>query len=292
MFGRMPIVIASALGTALTFFALEAGAMPMPLELFRPTKPKQFSTQIPPEMNGKVRYWVKFFSKNDRARFDRFMTRGALYKTLIQDILVEHGVPAEMYYLAMVESGFARKARSHARAVGVWQFMAPTGREYGLRIDGEVDERMDVIRATRAAAKMLRDLYDEFEDWNLVMAAYNCGAGCVRSAARRGGTWDYWRLARWRRLPSETANYVPKFHAAMLIAKNPEKYGFKRKIHYEYPRMERIHVAGRTPLAVVAKRRNVPHRALVAFNPHLLRERTPRDGYSVWIPSRSMKKRL
>src|SRR5690606_39262246 len=125
-----------------------------PLELFREIKTLpagKSSRQIALEDGPLVRKWIRHFSRDDRARFDRFMTRGALYKALIQNILVENGVPSEFYYLAMIESGFSRLDRSHARAVGVWQFAASTARLYGLRVDKDVDERMDVIRSTRAA---------------------------------------------------------------------------------------------------------------------------------------------
>lgn len=230
-----------------------AHALPMALELFTISQPKTFPSKIPHEMNPQVEAWVKYFSVRDRARFDRFMGRGAMYKSLIQEILVENGVPSELYYLAMIESGFARRARSHASAVGVWQFIAPTGRRYGLRIDQDVDERMDVIRATRAAARYLKDLKTEFGSWYLAMAAYNCGENRVRRAVARAGTKDFWKLARARRLPAETINYIPKFQAAMVIARNPERYGFRRKTLYDFPSVDKIRVKGRIHLAERAR---------------------------------------
>ncbi len=263
-----------------------AQALPIPFELFTEAEPRTLRSHIPAENNPSVQKWVKFFSVDDRERFDRFMQRGALYKTLIQDILVEHGVPPEMYYLAMIESGFARRARSHARAVGVWQFMAPTAKLYGLRVDKEVDERMDVIRATRAAARHLKDLKNEFGSWYLAMAAYNCGSGCVRRAVRKHDSKDFWRLVRRRAIPSETANYVPKFQAAMLIARNPEKFGFERKTLYEFPLVRRVKVPAKTHLADVARKYNVPTRTLIALNQHLIRGHTPsgKSTYEIWIP--------
>lgn len=270
----------------LTFSSHSALALPIPLELFRETEPKSHRRQIPLETNALVNRWIQFFSVEDRARFDRFMRRGALYKTLIDDILVESGVPPEMYYLAMIESGFSRKARSQASAVGVWQFGAATARLYGLRVDREVDERLDIIRSTRAAARHLRELRAEFGSWNLAMAAYNCGTGCVRKAVRRGGTREFWHLARRRLLPIETINYIPKFQAALQIGMKPERYGFDDKTYYDFPVVQRVRVPSRQHVAAIARRHNVPVDTVVALNPHLLRGFTPSSpsGYEIWLP--------
>jgi membrane-bound lytic murein transglycosylase D len=252
--------------------SLSAQALPMALELFTIAQPKTFPSQIPHEMNPQVNAWVKYFSVRDHERFDRFMGRGAMYKSLIQEILVENGVPSELYYL-------------------VWQFIAPTGRRYGLRIDQEVDERMDVIRATRAAARYLKDLKMEFGSWYLAMAAYNCGENRVRRAVARAGTKDFWKLARARRLPAETINYIPKFQAAMVIARNPERFGFRRKTLYDFPSVDKIRVRGRIHLAEVARSRGVSRETILMLNPHLLRSRTPRVAsgfYQIYLPSKSL----
>lgn len=275
----------------LTFSTLfSARALPIPIELFRETEPRQVRRQIRYENGAIVKKWIRFFSVDDRERFDRFMQRGALYKDLIQDILIEQGVPAEMYYLAMVESGFARKAKSHAQAVGIWQFGAPTARLYGLRVDKYVDERLDVIRASRAAARHLRDLRAEFGSWNLAMAAYNCGVGCVRRAVRRGGSRDFWTLARARLLPSETVNYIPKFQAALQIGRNPKKYGFDRKTPYKFPVVRKVRVPRSTSLREIARRHKVSSEALIALNLHLLKARTPNGSYEIWLPSKGKKR--
>lgn len=263
----------------------EARALPIPLDLFSEAEPRVFKQEIRPEWNPEVQRWIHFFTHRDRKRFERFMKRGALYKTLIQDILVDNGVPSEMFYLAMIESGFSRGARSSARAVGVWQFMPSTARLYGLRVDHEVDERLDIIRSTRAAARYLKDLKEEFGSWYLAMAAYNCGVGRMRKAVHRNRTHDFWRLARRDALPDETANYIPKFQAAMTIARTPEKYGFPRINFYEFPDVRRVRVPGRTHLAEVARQHRLSFTTIVALNPHLLRGRTPRSSYEVWVPS-------
>ncbi len=277
--------------TALFVFASfqQANAIALPYELFTESRPRSFPTQIPHQVNPQVKEWIRYFSVTDRDRFDRFMGRGAMYKSLIQDILVENGVPAELYYLAMIESGFSRRIRSHASAVGVWQFIAPTARRYGLRGDTEVDERMDVIRSTRAAARYLKDLKNEFGSWHLAMAAYNCGENRVRRAIRRSGTRDFWALARQRRLPAETIHYIPKFQAAMMIARNPERYGFERKTLYDFPLVRKKRVPSRVHIAEIARREGVSTQAILGLNPHLLRSRTPasRKGYHIYLPKRS-----
>lgn len=261
---------------------------PLPAHLLkktkRPTAPK--NPRVPIERNHDVERWIQFYSKNDRDRFDRFMTRGGVYKTMIQKTLKAHGVPPELYFLAMIESGFARKARSHAQAVGIWQFIKPTAKMYGLRVDNEVDERMDVIRSTEAAARYLKDLHREFKSWYLVMAAYNAGSGRISRAIKKGGTRDFWTLARKGYIPKETANYIPKFQAARIIALNPTKYGFGPKTYYEYPRLKRERMPSRIRLAEVARRTQQPVGTLRALNPHLLSNKVPksRRGYDIWIP--------
>jgi membrane-bound lytic murein transglycosylase D len=186
----------------------------------------------------------------------------------------------------MIESGYASKARSGAHAVGIWQFIAPTARRYGLKVNHDVDERLDVMRSTRAAARYLKDLKEEFGSWYMAMAAYNCGEGRVRSAIRRQRTRDFWTLAHRHALPAETADYIPKFQAAMKIARNPGAYGFGRVIHYEFPEVKLVKIRQQVDLDVIARQHRVPVANLKALNPNLLKERTPRlaSGYGVWVP--------
>ncbi|MES2854768.1 MAG: lytic transglycosylase domain-containing protein [Bdellovibrionota bacterium] len=270
--------------------AVSVQASPFPDDFLAPAAaPKPKYKQIPIESNRYVRNWIQFFTRNDRERFDRFMERGARYRILVQKILAENGVPPELYYLGMIESGYASHARSSAKAVGIWQFMAPTAREYGLRVDKEVDERLDIRRSTKAAARYLKGLEQEFGSWYLAMAAYNGGLGRVRTAIRKHGTRDFWTLARRRALPAETIQYIPKFQAAMLIARNPAMYGFDRKTHYTFPQVKRVRVESRLSLNTVARKQGVPFASLQALNPHLLKGKTPpsRRGYELWIPSGS-----
>lgn len=257
--------------------------------LTKASAPRSAYDDIPFESNASVRKWVYFFTHENRNRFDRFMTRGGRYRILVQDILEENDVPPELFYLGMIESGYASKARSGARAVGIWQFMAPTARRYGLKVNRDIDERLDVMRSTKAAAQYLKDLKDEFGSWYMAMAAYNCGEGRVRSAIRRHHTRDFWTLAHRRALPAETADYIPKFQAAMRIARNPQSYGFGRVTHYEFPEVRLVKIRQNLALEEIARRQRVPFASLRALNPHLLNERTPHlaSGYGVWVPRSS-----
>jgi membrane-bound lytic murein transglycosylase D len=264
-----------------------ASATPFPPGMLKATQPPRVSYRsIPLEKNFHVRKWIRYFTRDNRERFDRFMERGARYRTLVQEILADNGVPPEMYYLAMIESGYASRARSRASAVGIWQFIAPTARRYGLRVDHEVDERIDIRRSTKAAARYLLDLREEFGSWYLAMAAYNCGEGRIRRIIKRHKTRDYWTLMRQNALPAETAQYVPKFQAAMHIARNPQAYGFDHKTHYDFPEVRKVKVQGRLPLREIARNKRVSLEAMRALNPHLLREKTPRakKGYEIWVP--------
>lgn len=152
--------------------------------------------RIPVELNEHVQRWITYFTERDRERFQRFLNRGQLYRDVVENVLEENDLPAELYYLAMIESGFRTDAHSHASAVGVWQFIPGTARRYGLRIDRYVDERRDPIRATEAAAKYLRDLYNVFGSWHLAMAAYNAGEIRVLRAVFKGRTRNFWELIK------------------------------------------------------------------------------------------------
>ncbi len=283
------LAFALSLSIAFTPLASTASLLSSPFPpgfLTKAKAPRPVYDDIPIETNASVRKWIYFFTHENRDRFDRFMARGARYRILVQDILEENGVPAELYYLGMIESGYASKARSNARAVGIWQFIAPTARRYGLRVDKEVDERLDVLRSTRAAARYLKDLKLEFGSWYMAMAAYNCGEGRVRSAIRHQRTRDFWTLAHRHALPAETADYVPKFQAAMRIARNPTGYGFGYITHYEFPELRLVKVRQQVALEEVARRQNVSVASLRAMNPHLLNARVPRlaSGYGIWVP--------
>ncbi len=176
---------------------------------------------MPIDANAKVAASIRFFQTRGRATYIGWLRRANRYRDLVLQILREEGVPADLFYLAMIESGFNPQAYSPAKAVGMWQFMDFTGRDRGLRQDAWVDERRDPVRATHAAARHLRDLYAVFQDWRLALAAYNAGEGRVSRAIAQAGHRDYWRLS----LPAETANYVPMYMAATVLAKDPRFWG-------------------------------------------------------------------
>lgn len=257
------------------------------LDISPPSAKVETELRIPVDLNSHVERWIEYFTVKDRERFQRFLDRGQLYRDIVENVLEENDLPAELFYLAMIESGYRTDAQSHAQAVGVWQFIAGTGTRYGLRIDRDVDERRDPIRATEAAAKYLRDLYNVFGSWHLAMAAYNAGEIRILRAVMKGRTRDFWELLEAKILPSETANYVPKFLAVVLIGKEPEKYGFQVKASPNpYPNLEAVAVPGSVELAAIAKRAQVPLGFLKRVNPHLNTLRTPAGAtaYEIWMP--------
>jgi hypothetical protein len=189
---------------------------------------------VPIQMNRQVRAYLVYFSTERKEVFHRFLARSTRYLPMIKEIFQEYGLPEDLAYLAMIESGFNPNAYSPAGACGMWQFIRSTGRRYGLVIDGYVDERLDPEKSTRAAGKYLLDLYKQFGSWYLAAASYNCGERRVQQELIKSKHKNFWELSAHRCLPDETKNYVPQMIAATIIAKNPEKFGFKR-VPYQEP---------------------------------------------------------
>lgn len=241
------------------------------------------------EVNQNVKRWITYFTHQDRDRFERFLRRGQPFKRLIQGILREKGIPPEFYYLAMIESGFTINATSHARAVGIWQLMAGTSSRYGLKTNRYVDERLDPIRSTVAACDYLLDLYNTFGSWHLAMAGYNAGEIRILRALMKSKTRDFWTLVEKRALPEETMEYVPKFLAAVMIGKNPKRYGFDLgAAPRPYPWVEGVHVRPSVSLDRLARASRLDVETLQTINPHLIRGATPPTGsYKVWVPKDS-----
>ena len=213
------------------------------------------------------------------------MSRSTRYLPMIKKVFAEYGLPEDLAYLAMIESGYTNTARSTASAVGMWQFMKGTGVRYGLTVDSYVDERRDPEKATNAAAKYLLDLYKQFGSWYLAVASYNCGEGRVqREINQNTDLKSFWELSNNYCLPNETKNYVPQMIAATIIAKNPEKYGFKN-VRYQKPlKYDAIKVNESTSLQATAVAATTSSEEISVLNPELLRNATPGGVSLLKIP--------
>lgn len=240
---------------------------------------------IPIVINDQVAYFIEFFRTTHRKPFALWLQRSGRYIPMMREVLREHGLPEDLVYLAMIESGFNPKAYSRRRASGPWQFISRTGKKYGLENNWWIDERRDPEKSTIAAARHLKDLYDQFNCWYLAAAGYNAGAGKISRAIQRYRTEDFWELAKHRYLRRETKHYVPKMIAAALIAKEPEKYGFDDIVYDEPIRYEKVEVPDATDLKVIARCCGVEYETIKALNPELKLWCTPPGrGYQVKIP--------
>ncbi len=181
---------------------------------------------IPINLNSRVDYWINYFCTRGRVYFTRYLERSEFFVPYIVPILKKNNLPGDLVYLAMIESGFNNLARSRARAVGPWQFIAETGRRYGLKVNWWSDDRRSIEKSTLAAAGYLGDLYRIFQSWELAAAAYNAGEAKLARAVRRFGTRDFWMISKQRFLRPETRDYVPKIMAAAIISKNRGQFGF------------------------------------------------------------------
>lgn len=241
---------------------------------------------IPVVLNNKVLTFIEAFQTRMRGPFEAGLRRSGRYLPMINRIFQEEGVPTDLAYMAHQESAFKTSAYSRAKAKGLWQFIAPTGRKYGLKRDQWVDERSDPEKSTRAAARYLRDLYAMFGDWYLAMAAYNAGEGKVGRGLKRTGATDYWTLAQHKRaLRVETKNYVPAILASMIIDKSPQEYGFHVDLAAEVF-YEQVTLDSPTDLKVAADCAGISVEELKDLNPELRTMATPpySEGYSLKVP--------
>lgn len=242
------------------------------------TRPAEFDFSHP-----RVDDYVTRFQTDLRASFASALSRSGRYVPRMSSILEKEGVPQELAYLPLIESGFREQAVSRAGAVGPWQFIRRTGQRYGLRIDSYVDERRDPVKSTHAAARYLKDLYAMFGDWHLSLAAYNTGEGHISRILGRGYADDFWQMSDRGYLYHETENYVPQFLAALHIAEEPEAYGFdpseEAPVHYDL-------VTIRKPLALstVAQLSGTSTDTIKELNPALHRGVVPPQGYAVRLP--------
>lgn len=249
---------------------------------------KDFSSEynIPIVVNREVEWFIRYFQTTNRKHFTKWLRRSKKYIPLMQKILKENDLPTDLVYMAMIESGFSTSARSHKRAVGPWQFIQGTGKRYGLHVDWWLDERQDPIKSTIAAAQYLKDLYDMFGSWFLAAAGYNAGENKIKRAIHRHKTEDFWELATYRYLRKETKQYIPKLIAALLISKNPEKYGFE-DVQYEEPlEFDIVEVDSPIDLRTTAKVLEIDYATLKGLNPELKRWSTPpqNNPYTLMIP--------
>lgn len=244
-------------------------------------EPSTFERELLLVERAEVEWWIDYFTGRGRRTYERWLERKASYGWVIEEILVEEGLPRELIYMAMIESGLSTTARSRAAAVGPWQFVASTARLRGLMVDAWVDERRDLEKASVAASRHIKLLYGMFQNWPLALAAYNAGEYRIQRAIGLQGDPDYWHL----RLPRETREYVPKYIAAARIGLDPEAYGFTLP-EADSLRFDHVTVDDTFSLDQVARAGGFPVRDLTRLNPHLLSGCTPPtvDSYVLRVP--------
>ena len=248
---------------------------------------KKAACGFPVSVNKQVEYYLNLFQGRQRDNFRRWLERSSKYLPFITQELNKAGLPLELAWLALIESGFNPSAYSRSHASGLWQFIASTGRDYGLRVDSWADERRDPEKATKAAVAYLKALYKRFGDWHLAIAAYNAGEGRIEQGLRRYGAKNFWQLAQHNYLSLETKRYVPQMIAAVLISRDPEQYGF-RNIRYRRPlRHEVVKVPAGTPLRTVAASASISLEQLRELNNDLLTDQVPKakNGWLLKVPA-------
>ena len=247
---------------------------------------KSTHSDLPLMMTDQVAGYISYFSNRGRGTFERAFARSGRYHDMMVRILKQEGVPQDLIYLAQAESGFQPTAVSRAGARGIWQFMGSRARGYGLQRSMWVDDRQDPERSTRAAARHLRDLYGQFGDWYLAMAAYNSGPGTVQAAVKRTGYADFWELYRRNVLPKETRNYVPIILAVTIMTKNLSHYGFDDVSMDEPATFDSVTINYPVDLRLVADCVETTPAQLQQLNPSLLRLSTPKEGvFELHLPA-------
>jgi membrane-bound lytic murein transglycosylase D len=247
---------------------------------------KSTHSDLPLMMTDQVAGYISYFSNRGRGTFERAFARSGRYHDMMVRILKQEGVPQDLIYLAQAESGFQPTAVSRAGARGIWQFMGSRARGYGLQHSMWVDDRQDPEKSTRAAAHHLKDLYAQFGDWYLAMAAYNSGPGTVQAAVKRTGYADFWELYRRNVLPKETRNYVPIILAVTIMTKNLSHYGFDDVSMEEPAAFDSVTINYPVDLRLVADCVDATLEQLQQLNPSLLRLSTPREGsFELHLPA-------
>jgi membrane-bound lytic murein transglycosylase D len=240
---------------------------------------------VPIVMDPSVQAHIHYFNTSIRGRFEQWLLRLSRYRPLVETIFTEFQLPSDLVYLSLVESGFNPYAYSRAKATGPWQFMKGTAKVYGLRVDSYVDERRDPIKSTVAAARYLRDLYDLFGAWPLAMAAYNAGEGKVMRALHKARVESFSEISKTRLIRRETKEYVPRFMAATIIARNPDRYGFTQESAEPHQFDEAI-ITRPIHFRAISNATGIPYEELRLLNPELRRDATPPgdETYHLKVP--------
>ncbi|HEY6250473.1 MAG TPA: transglycosylase SLT domain-containing protein [Candidatus Angelobacter sp.] len=273
----------------------EANAVTFPADMNVKAKAeaelKTTQSDLPLVINDYVTGYINYFSSRGKGTFERALARSGRYREMILRVFSEEGVPQDLIYLAQAESGFHPLALSRVGARGMWQFMAGRATGYGLQRSWWVDDRQDPEKATRAAARHLKDLYQEFGDWYLAMAAYNSGPGNVQQAVKRTGYADFWELYKRDVLPKETKNYVPIILAMTIMSKNPGQYGLAEVVPDVPEKFDTVAVDYPVDLRLVAECVDSPVEQLADLNPSLLRRTTPKDQpFELRVPEGTKEK--
>lgn len=272
----------NAYGQILSRTAVDPGQVPADASIVD----IEAAASIPIPEHRTINSAVRLFSVDMKDSIQTSLMRSARYRKLIDKALTEQKLPKGLAYLPVIESAYMPTLTSRAGAHGIWQFMPATAREYGLRVDWWVDERADPEHSTRAAATYLRDLYRMFDDWSLALAAYNCGPGRIRRTLAQAGATSFWELLDAGLLPKETRGYVPTFYATLLIASDPDAYGFRLGEIVEQDE-QRVDVRGPVSLAYIAEAIGIEEALLKEMNPALRRGVVPPGRASVRVPSQS-----
>ena len=241
------------------------------------SEPSEYN--VPIVLDSSVQSHIRYFNTAIHNRFEQWLLRLSRYRPLVENIFAEFHLPSDLVFLSLVESGFNPYAYSRAKATGPWQFMKGTAKVYGLRVDSYIDERRDPIKSSVAAARYLRDLYDLFGTWPLAMAAYNAGEGKVMRALQKAQAESFTDISKTRLIRRETKEYVPRFMAATIIAKNPDRYGFSQESS-EPHQFEEVVVDRPLHFHAIANMTGIAYEELRLLNPELRRDATPPGGES------------
>jgi membrane-bound lytic murein transglycosylase D len=261
-----------------------------PIEPIAPADPLHFDKldlaqfDIPIEDTPEVRKWLNWFITDGRGIYQRWLNRGPRYQKMMKEKLAAAGLPTDLIYLSMIESGYQIKATSHASAGGLWQFMPRTGKQYHLHQDYWVDERYDPEKALGAAITYLSYLHKKFGDWKLAWAAYNGGEGRIGRSIKTVGSDNFWTIARSKHLPAETKRYVPKIMATAILGHYPELYGFKAPEQKNFLEYDVTVVKGAVEIPILAKCAQTDSRTIKDLNPALKRHATPPTQYELRLP--------